>query len=131
MQVIFWFSMSHIIPPIAISIFIGAIQQVCHLGRRVDEKSSKTLHRREGVQSKMWCPSHKFFYVLFFVTQSLFLLDFSKSPDNISASNKKSIPVKKQEKAYQCTWNSYLIFGQKYYNSATFSMWVVYTHTCV
>ena len=40
----------------------------------------------------MWCHSHKFFYVynFFCKTQSLFLLGFSSSPGNITASNKKS-----------------------------------------
>ena len=31
---------------------------------------------------------------------------------------------------YQCIWNIYIILEQKYYNSTTLSMWVVY-HTCV
>ena len=46
--------------------------------------------RKKGVQSKQWCPSDKFFYLLFSVTESLFLLGFSQSSDNITASNKKS-----------------------------------------
>ena len=53
LQRIFIFSTLHRIPPIAISyIFIGAIQQVRHLGRGVDEESNKKCHRKEGVQSK-------------------------------------------------------------------------------
>ena len=54
------------------------------------KESNKKWHRKQGVQSKKSCPSHKFFYVLFSVTQSLFLLSFSWNPDNITASNKKS-----------------------------------------
>ena len=44
----------------------------------------------------MWCHSHKFFYVynFFCKTQSLFLLGFSSSPGNITASNKKSTSKK-------------------------------------
>ena len=34
--------------------------------------------------------SYKFFHVLFSVTQSLFFLGFSRSSDNITASNKES-----------------------------------------
>ena len=47
------------------------------------------------MQSKKLCPSNKFFYVLFPVTQSLFLLGLSWSPENITASNKKSTSKKK------------------------------------
>ena len=42
----------------------------------VDETSDKKLHKKEDVQPKKRCPSHKFVYVLFSVTQS-FLLGFS------------------------------------------------------
>ena len=96
LQEIFIFSTSHRIPPIAIlCIFIGAIQQVRQLGRWVDKESNKKWNRKEGVQSKKRCPSLKFFCVLFSVTQSLFLLGFSSSSDNITASNKKSTSKKK------------------------------------
>ena len=63
-------------------------------GEGVDKESNKKWHRKEGVQSKKWCPLHKFFYVLFSVTQSLFLLGFSSSPGNITASNKKNASKK-------------------------------------
>ena len=59
-------------------------------GEGVDEESNKKWHRKEGVQYKKWCPSHKFFYAIFSVTQSLFLLGFSSNPGNITATNKKS-----------------------------------------
>ena len=53
LQEIFIFSTSDRIPPIAIScIFIGAIQQVRHLGSGVDEESNKKRHRKEDVQLK-------------------------------------------------------------------------------
>ena len=62
------------------------------LGKReeVDEEKHKKWHRKDGVRWKKWCPSHKFLYVLFPVTQSLFLRGFSSSPGNITASIKKS-----------------------------------------
>ena len=65
------------------------------MGRGVDEESNSKWHRKEGVQSKKWCPSEKFVYILFSVTQSLFLLGFSQSSDNITASNKNSTSKKK------------------------------------
>ena len=36
-----------------------------------------------------------------------------------------------QERASQCIWNKDLIFAQKYFNSTTLSMRVVYTYMCV
>ena len=51
-------------------------------GEREDKESNRKWHRKESVQLKNWCPSYKFFYVLFSVTQS-FLLGFSWSSDNI------------------------------------------------
>ena len=90
LQEIFIFSALHRMPPIAILyIFIEVIQQVRHLGRSVDKESNKKWYRKEGVQSKKWCSSQKFFCVLFSVTQSLFLFGFSWSSDNITASNIK------------------------------------------
>ena len=73
-----------------------AIQQVRHLGRGTEkEESNRKLYRtKEGVQSKKWYHLHKFFYLLFSVTQS-FLLGFSWSSDNITASKKQSILKKK------------------------------------
>ena len=62
-------------------------------GEGTDEESSKKWHKKEGVQSKKWRPSHKFFCVLFSATQS-FLLVFSGSSDNIIASNNKSTSKK-------------------------------------
>ena len=59
-------------------------------GEGVDEEKHKKWHRKEGVRWKKWCPSHKFLYVSFPVTQSLFLLDFSSSVVNITACIKKS-----------------------------------------
>ena len=42
----------------------------------VGKKSLKKSHKKEGVQPMNGCPSHKFFYVLFSLTQS-FLRGFS------------------------------------------------------
>ena len=56
-QEIFISSTSHRIPPIAVlCIFIGAIQQVRHLGRGVDVEKNKKRHRKEGMQSKSDVP---------------------------------------------------------------------------
>ena len=76
--------------------FYGAISPNTSLGKRegVDKESNKKCHRKERVQSKKWCSSHKFFYVPFPVTHSLFLLGFSWSSDNIKMSNKKSTSKK-------------------------------------
>ena len=86
---------SHRIPSVAILwIFVGTIKHKASTslgkGKGVHEESNKKWHRKEGVHSKKWCHSHKFFYVLFSVTQSLFLLGFSSSPGNITLSIKKS-----------------------------------------
>ena len=74
-----------------------------------DKKSNRKWHRKEGVQSKKWCPSHKFFNVLFSVTQS-FLLGFSWSSGNIIVSKEEEHI---QERAYQCIWKNYIIFARK------------------
>ena len=82
---------SHGIPTIAIlCIFIGPIQQVRHLGRerKQTKKAAKNDIERRACSQKIDIP-HKFFYGLFSLTQS-FLLSFSWSSDNITASNKKS-----------------------------------------
>ena len=92
-------------------------------GEGVDKEKHKKWHRKEGVRWKMWCPSYKFLYVLFPVTQSLFLLGFSSSPGNITASIKTSTSKKVPISIPEITQ----IFAQKYYNSTTLSIWVVYT----
>ena len=61
-----------------------------------------TRHRKEGVQSKKWYLSHKFFYLLFSVTQS-FLLGFSWRSDNITACNKKSTSNKESTSVSEIT----------------------------
>ena len=60
-------------------------------GEGEDKQSDRKWE--EGVQSKKWCHSNKFFYVLFSVTQS-FLFCFSWSSDNITVSKKKSTSKK-------------------------------------
>ena len=61
-----------------------------HEGESVDEKSDKEWHKKEGVQPKELFHSHKFFYVLSFITQS-FPHGFSWTSNNITASTKKNI----------------------------------------
>ena len=56
------------------------------------------------MQSEKWCPSHKFFYVLFSLIQS-FLLGFSWSPDfivskNKSTSNKEATSISDKTMSY-------------------------------
>ena len=127
LQEIFIFSTSHRIQRIGIlCVFIGTIQQPRHLGRRVDEESNKKRHRKEAVQSRKGCPSHKCFYILFCVTQFLFLLGFSKSSDNVTANNKKSISKKKPTSVSEITI-SYL---HKNIIIPLLVMWVVYTNMC-
>ena len=77
------------------------------------------------MQPKKWCLSHKFFYILFSVTQ-LFLLGFSWSFDNISASNRKTQPS-----VYQFIWDNYIIFGQNCYNSTTLCQYGLFIHIYV
>ena len=69
----------------------------------VDKESNKKWHIKEDMQSKTWCPSHKFFYVLFSVTQPLFLLGFSWNSDNIAASNKNSTSKKEPNSESEVT----------------------------
>ena len=69
----------------------------------VGKESNRKWHRKEGMQSKKLCPSDKFFYILFSVTQSLFLLGFSWSSDNIIASNKKSLSKKEPRSVSKIT----------------------------
>ena len=71
-------------------------------GKGVDEESNKKWHRKDDVQSKKWCPSHKFFYVFFAVTKS-FLLGFWCSSDNITASDKKSTSKKEPTSLFEIT----------------------------
>ena len=55
------------------------------------------------MESQKWCPTHKFFYVLSSVTQSLFLLGFSSSSDNITASSKKSTSMNELTIVFEVT----------------------------
>ena len=92
---------SHRIPAIAIlCIFIVGHSASMSLGKGEGEaeESNKNWHRKEGVQSKKWCPSRKFFYALFSGTQS-FLLGLSWSSDNITVTNKKSTSKKQPTNA--------------------------------
>ena len=58
-----------------------------------EKESNRKWHRKEGVPSKKSCPSHKFFHVLFTVTES-FLLVLSWRSDNITEKNKKNTSQK-------------------------------------
>ena len=76
----------------------GPLEQKCFFQENSEQKkereemkkSDKKWHKKEGVQSKKWYPSPKFFCVLFSVTQSFVFSQFSWSSDNITASNKKN-----------------------------------------
>ena len=69
LQDIFIFPIWHRIPPIPICVFIGAIQQVRHLGRRVDKASNK--NEIEGIQK---CDiSHKNSSMHLFFCNSIFV----------------------------------------------------------
>ena len=70
---------------------------------RVEEEGNGKWHRKEGMQSKKWCTSNKLFYVILSVTQSLFLLGFSWSPDNATTSNKKSTSKKQSTSVSRIT----------------------------
>ena len=43
----------------------------------VDEKSDQKQHKKEGAQPLTNCPSHKFFYYVYFSVVQSFLLVFS------------------------------------------------------
>ena len=125
LQEIFIFLTSHRIPSIAtLCIFIEAIHQLRHLGRGVVKKATKTEVERRACSQKVTLLSKillcTFFFNLSFIP-SWFLI---KLRQDYSEQQKEHI----QEKAYQCIWNTYIIFPQKYYNSTTLPMWVVYTH---
>ena len=83
-------------------IFIGAIPQARHLESRRESTKKATKRHRGRVQSRKWYPSHKFFYILFSVTQS-FLLGFSWSSDSITAINKKSTSKKEPTSVSEIT----------------------------
>ena len=80
-------------PPSPLIIFWSKIFFLCKIGvderEGVGEKSHKKWHKKEDVQSQKWCPSQKFFYVLFYY-YVIFLLGFSWSSGNITTGNKKN-----------------------------------------
>ena len=123
---------SHRIPPIAVLyIFIlGAFSKyIIWEGRGSRRRKQQKMTQKGGGRVvPMWCPTHKFFYVLYSVTQSLYLFGFSWSSDNTTASNKKGTFKKDPTSVSEIT--SYIIFAQKY-NSNTLSMWAVFTYICV
>ena len=54
------------------------------------------------MESKKWYPSHKFFCILFPVTQ-LFFLSFSRSSDSITVSNKNKTSKKEPTSEFEIT----------------------------
>ena len=65
------------------------------------QRKQQKWHRKDSLQSKKWCSSHKFFYVLFSVTQ--FFLGVSWSSHNITASNKKNTSKKEPIIVFEIT----------------------------
>ena len=120
---------SHRIPTIAIlCIFIGAIQQISQLGLRREntKKATENVIERRACSQKKWCLSHKFFFALFSVTQSLFLLGLSWNPD-IVASTKKSTSKKQPTSISEITI-SYL---HKNIIISLLGQCRLFIHTCV
>ena len=107
-------------------IYIGAIQQVHHLSRAwryewVDKINDKKWHRKEGMQSKEWCPSHKIFLVLFVERHSFRIVsgDYSVTQSFLLEAliilqwtTRKTRP-----RACLCIWDNYITFAQNCYNS--------------
>ena len=87
----------------------------------VDKKSDKKWRKKEDVQPRKWCTSQKFFHAFFFCK----LLVFHETLILQWAARKTN------PRAYQCIWDSYIKFAQKYYNFTTSSKWVVYRYMCV
>ena len=89
------------------------------------KRKQEKWHRKESLQSKKVVSLTKTFLCTFFCSSIFipywFLIKLWKY-----YSNKKNTPKKKPTSISEIT--SYIIFAQKYYNSTTLSMWVVYTH---
>ena len=95
-------------------------------GKKKDKESNRKLHRKEGVQSKKWCFSHKFSYILFSVTQS-FLLGFSWSSDNITVSKKTNTSKKEPASISEITKSNL----QKNIIVSLLCQCGLFIHTCV
>ena len=95
-------------------------------GKGVEEERNKKWHRKESMQSKKCCPSYKFFYTPFSVTQSFFF-GLSWSSDNITASNKinafKKDPISLSEIAMQYLHKNIVI--------PLLCQWRLFAHTYV
>ena len=94
-------------------------------GKGKDKEINRKLYRKDGVQSKKWCSSHKFSYILFSVTQ-FFLLAFSWSSDNITVSKKNT--SKKEPASISEITISYL---QKNIIISLLCQCGLFIHTCV
>ena len=66
-------------------------------GKGVDKKSNKELHRKEEVQSKVLCPSHKFFYIFSLKLNLSFLVSHEAliilQQATKTAHSRKNLPV--------------------------------------
>ena len=93
----------------------------------VETKKNKKWHKKEDPQPKKWCSSHKCFYVLFSITPS-FLLGLSWHETLIIL---QPAARETHARAYQCIWDNYIKFSQKYYSFTTLLIWVVYRYICV
>ena len=72
-------------------------------GLGIHEESNKKWHKKEGMQSRKWCPSHKFLYVLYSLAQS-FLLGFWRNSNNTTANSKKNTSKKESISVSETIW---------------------------
>ena len=72
----------------------------------------------------------KFFYVLFSITQSLFLLGFSWTHEALIILERATKRTHPRKSPLVSEISIYIYLYYVYYNSTNLSMWVVYT-TCV
>ena len=105
----------HKIPPIAILLCIfrrHSANTSTGEGKRVDKKATKTTHGGERTTQRVMSLIKMFLWIIF--CNSIFLLGFPWSSNNITASNKK-----KTSKTYQCIWD----FHVKSENRLEFIYW--------
>ena len=86
-------------------------------GEGIDDKSDKNYIGRRTWDQKKWCPSNNLMY--FFLGLNLIFLVWS----SVQRLTRKAHP-----RVYQCIWDNYVILAQKYHNSTTLSIWVVYAY---
>ena len=88
----------------------------------IDQKSDKKLHRKRTCGQKIHVP-HALLCAFF--CGSIFPSWF-EALIILQRATRKAHP-----RAYQCIWDNYVILPQKYCNSTTLSMWVVYAYMCL